>query len=152
MKTQRRLKIIEIIKNYDIDTQEELAEKLMEAGFEVTQATISRDIRELNLTKVASSKGKQKYTVVTPSDKSFLDRQIRVFRDAVISLDVAQNLVVIKTLVGMAMAVAAALDAMDNPEIVGTIAGDDTLFCALKTERDALLLVEKLDTYTLKHQ
>lgn len=145
MKFKRQSKIIEIIRNNDVETQEELMSKLREMGFLVTQATVSRDIRELALTKITVKNGKQKYDFVAHSDTEFLDRIYRIFKDAVISIDYAQNILVIKTLDGMAMAVAAALDAMDKPQIIGTIAGDDTLFCVLKNEKNIPVLVEKLN-------
>lgn len=144
MKVKRQSKILEIIRDYEIDTQEALAEKLNGAGFNVTQATVSRDIRELKLTKVSTGLGKQKY-VTTSSDGTEISQRLkRVFSDGVISIDFAQNIIVIKTLTGMAMAVAAALDAMDNAEIMGTIAGDDTVFCVVKNEGRAVRLIEKL--------
>ena len=121
MKTQRHSKIIELIKQFDIETQEELTEKLKESGFDVTQATISRDIRDLKLTKVSSSNGKQKYKFFTQDDTEITEKLISVFKAGVISIDYAQNIIVIKTLNGMAMGVAASLDSMDNDEIIGTI-------------------------------
>ena len=144
MKTQRHSKIIELIKQFDIETQEELTEKLKESGFDVTQATVSRDIRDLKLTKVASSDGKQKYKFFIQDDTEVTEKFIKVFKTGVISIDYAQNIIVIKTLNGMAMGVAASLDAMDNDEIIGTIAGDDNIFCVVKTEEKAIKIVEKL--------
>ncbi|MDR2940044.1 MAG: arginine repressor [Clostridiales bacterium] len=151
MKIKRQSKIIEIIKNNDIETQEELADKLRAEGFLVTQATVSRDIRELNLSKIATPAGTQKYIILNPSDTTFLDKLYRIFRDAVVSMDYAQNIVVIKTLDGMAMAVAAALDAMGKPEVVGTIAGDDNIFCVLKSEGNAITFIEKLNDIMNDH-
>ena len=144
MKTQRHSKIIELINQFDIETQEELTEKLKESGFDVTQATISRDIRDLKLTKVSSSNGKQKYKFFTQDDTEITEKLISVFKAGVISIDYAQNIIVIKTLNGMAMGVAASLDSMDNDEIIGTIAGDDNIFCVVKTEEKAIKIVEKL--------
>ncbi len=144
MKVKRQSKILEIIKDYEIDTQEALAEKLNELGFNVTQATVSRDIRELKLTKISVGMGRQKYTSVSNQDSEIGERLKRVFNDGVKSIDFAQNIIVIKTLTGMAMAVAAALDAMDNTEVIGTIAGDDTVFCVVKNEAKAVKLIEKL--------
>lgn len=144
MKVKRQSKILEIIKDNEIDTQEMLAERLNSEGFNVTQATVSRDIRELKLTKVSISPGKQKYVAVSSDENEINQRLKRVFRDGVTALDFAQNIIVIKTLTGMAMAVAAALDAMDNTEIMGTIAGDDTVFCVVKNENKAVKLIEKL--------
>lgn len=122
MKTKRQRKIIELITNYDIETQEELAAKLVENGFNVTQATISRDIRELNLTKIATKGGKQKYAVQSSSDIVSNSKYMRVLNDGIITMDTAGNILVVKTVSGMAMAVAAALDAMQIKEILGCIA------------------------------
>ena len=128
MKIKRQSKILELINNYDIETQEELADRLKEAGFEVTQATVSRDIRELKLTKVSNDKGIQKYSVIGKTEQDISYKYIRVFKEGFVSMDIAQNILVLKTITGMAMAVAAAMDAFNYPEIVGTIAGDDTIF------------------------
>ena len=147
MKFKRQSKIIELVKRHDIETQEDLSEMLKEAGFYVTQATVSRDIKELKLTKILANDGKNKYTVIPSlSNESLADRFILVFREAVLSIDYVQNTVVIKTLDGMAMAVAASIDAMDNYEILGCIAGDDTIFCLAKTEDIAIEIAEKFKT------
>ena len=111
MKKTRHRKIVEIIEKRDVETQEELAGYLKEAGFAVTQATVSRDIRELKLSKVPTGGGKQKYVILKQDDSHMGDKYIRVLRDGFISMDMAQNILVIKTVSGMAMAVAAALDA-----------------------------------------
>ncbi|NLM12237.1 MAG: arginine repressor [Epulopiscium sp.] len=145
MKVKRQSKILELIHNNSIETQEELAEKLKEAGYEVTQATISRDIRELKLTKVPTAHGTQKYAVINQNDQQISDKFIRVFKDGFVSMDRAQNILVIRTLTGMAMAVAAAMDAFHYQEIVGTIAGDDTIFCAVRSEDETIKLMEKLN-------
>ncbi len=144
MKANRHAKILEIIRKYEVDTQEELCSRLNEAGFKVTQATVSRDIRELKLTKVSISGGRQKYTSLTDNSSELEEKYIRVFKDGVVSMDLAQNILVIKTVSGMAMAVAAALDAMDCHEIVGSIAGDDTIMCAVRTVEDAAELMRRL--------
>lgn len=144
MKAKRHAKILEIIRKYDVDTQEELCMRLNEAGFKVTQATVSRDIRELKLTKVALSGGRQKYTSLADKGSELGEKYIRVFRDGVVSMDLAQNILVIKTVSGMAMAVAAALDAMECHEIVGSIAGDDTIMCAVRTIDEAERLMKRL--------
>ena len=121
MKVKRQSKILELIRENDIETQEMLADLLNKAGFNVTQATVSRDIRELKLTKATMQSGKQKY-VATAKESSFVTERLnRVFRDGIVSIDYAQNIVVIKTLIGMAMAVAAALDSMENSEIWGLL-------------------------------
>ncbi len=144
MKANRHAKILEIIRKHEVDTQEELCNRLNEAGYKVTQATVSRDIRELKLTKVSISGGRQKYTSLTDSNIELEEKYIRVFRDGVVSMDMAQNILVIKTVAGMAMAVAAALDAMDCDEIVGSIAGDDTIMCAVRTVEDTAELMRRL--------
>ena len=128
MKVERHSKIVELIGKYDIETQEELAEKLNESGFNVTQATVSRDIRELKLTKMQSENGRQRYMVLeSPRGTSAI-----------------KNILVIKTVSGMAMAVAAALDAIQFTEIVGCIAGDDTIMCAIRSVDDTIIVMEKI--------
>lgn len=145
MKKTRQAKIIEMIQEYEIETQEELAEKLREAGFSVTQATISRDIRDLKLSKMSKGGEGQKYVILKQDrDDQMSDKFIRVLRDAFVSMDMAGNILVIKTVSGMAMAVAAALDAMEFAEIVGCIAGDDTIFVAVRTVDETQALMEKI--------
>ncbi|MDO4344494.1 MAG: arginine repressor [Eubacteriales bacterium] len=144
MKIERHAKIVELINQYDIDTQEELAEKLNQAGFGVTQATVSRDIRELKLTKIPQASGKQKYAVVDAHSSALDEKYLRVLRDGFVSMDMAQNILVIRTVSGMAMAVAAAMDAMHWSEIAGCIAGDDTIMCAIRTVDDTLLVMDKI--------
>ena len=143
MKIERHAKIVELINREDIETQEDLAAKLKEAGFQVTQATVSRDIRELKLTKI-SVKGKQKYTVVDSISSTLDEKYLRVLRDGFVSMDMAQNILVIRTVAGMAMAVAAAMDAMHWPEIAGCIAGDDTILCAVRSVDDTLIVMDKI--------
>ena len=111
MKTKRQTKMLELIKKHDIETQEELSDYLQKEGYQVTQATVSRDIRELKLTKVAMSNGRQKYAALTEANEDLSEKYTRVFRDAFVSMDMAQNILVIKTVSGMAMAVAAAIGA-----------------------------------------
>lgn len=144
MKKKRQGKIIEIIEKYNVGTQEELAERLREEGFSVTQATISRDIRELKLSKMSAEDGAQRYIVLEQNGGELENKYVRVLQEAYSSVDSAQNLVVIRTVSGMAMAVAAALDAMKLPEIVGCIAGDDTIFVAVHTQEETRLLREKV--------
>lgn len=143
MKVERHSKIVELIGKYEIETQEELAERLNHAGYRVTQATVSRDIRELKLSKVQSKNGKQHY-VVLQNQGAFSDKYIRILRDGFLSMDMAQNILVIKTVSGMAMAVAAALDAIHFHEIVGCIAGDDTIMCAVRSVDDTILVMDKI--------
>ena len=137
MKTKRQAKMLELIKRNDIETQEELSDYLEREGYQVTQATVSRDIRELKLTKVAMSNGRQKY-------ENLSQKYVRVFHDGFVSMDMAQNILVIKTVSGMAMAVAAALDAMHMHEIVGCIAGDDTIMCAIRSVDDTVAVMNRL--------
>ncbi|HBM46770.1 MAG TPA: arginine repressor [Lachnoclostridium sp.] len=143
MKLERHSKIVELIGKYEIETQEELAERLNQEGYKVTQATVSRDIRELKLTKVQSENGRQRYMVMQ-NQTAFSDKYIRILKDGYVSMDMAQNILVIKTVSGMAMAVAAALDEIHFHEIVGCIAGDDTIMCAVRSVDDTILLMEKL--------
>ena len=143
MKVDRHAKIVELIGKYEIETQEELAEYLTKAGYQVTQATVSRDIRELKLTKVQKENGRQCYSVMQ-HQRDFGEKYIRILRDCFVSMDMAQNILVIKTVSGMAMAVAAALDAIHFHEIVGCIAGDDTIMCAVRSVDDTILVMDKL--------
>ena len=143
MKVERHSKIVELIGKYSIETQEELAEYLNKAGFNVTQATVSRDIRELKLTKIQGENGRQQYVVLKPQG-TFSDKYIRILRDGYSSMDMAQNILVIKTVSGMAMAVAAAIDALEIEEIVGSIAGDDTIMCAVRTADLVPAVIEKI--------
>jgi len=144
MKSQRHAKILEIISKNNIETQEELSERLEQEGYQVTQATVSRDIRELRLIKVAMSNGRQKYVPLTETKGDLAEKYIRVLKDGFASMDMAQNILVIRTVSGMAMAVAAALDAMNFNEIVGTIAGDDTIMCAVRSVEENINLMERL--------
>lgn len=141
MKAKRQHKIIELIEKYDIETQDELAERLEKAGFVATQATISRDIREMKLTKMATPNGKQKYVVFKKQDYDTTMKYKRVLMDAITYIEIAQNIVVIKTVSGMAMAVAAAIDNLEIKGIVGSIAGDDTIMCVIKTNEEAKTVV-----------
>ena len=145
MKVNRHEKIIELIRQYDIETQEELAQRLYEAGYQVTQATVSRDIKELKLFKVPAENGGQKYALFRPEENDGLNaKYVRVLRDGYVSMAMTQNILVIKTVPGMAMAVAAALDKFQFPEIVGCIAGDDVIMCAIHNVDETLLVMEKL--------
>ncbi len=143
MKNKRQQKILELIVRYEIGTQEELMQKLRAVGFDVTQATVSRDIREMKLTKIETH-GKLHYVALRESDEDVKEKYERVFRDGFIAMDNAVNILVIKTVSGMAMAVAAALDSMHFNEIVGTIAGDDTIMCAVRSLDDVVNLMGKL--------
>lgn len=143
MKVGRQAKIIELIGRYDIETQEELCERLNIEGYEVTQATVSRDIRALKLTKVVVSSGRQCYKIIE-GNTDYSKRFINILRDGFVSADMAQNILVIKTVSGMAMAVATAIDSLNYNEIVGCIAGDDTIMLAIRTVDDCLEVMKKI--------
>ena len=143
MKGKRQEAILALVREFEIETQEELAEKLNKAGFAVTQATISRDIRELKLTKVQRGT-KQAYTVLTENKYSGSNKYIDILKHSFVSVDMAQNILVVKTVAGMAMAVAAAIDAMKLHEVVGSIAGDDTIMVAVRTKEETVALMGKL--------
>ena len=125
-------KILELIEAYDIETQEELTRRLQEEGFPSTRGTISRDIRELKLTKVAGEGGKQKYAPILTKDLHVSDKYRRVLSEAIVHMEGAGNLLVIKTVSGMAMACGAAIDSISMKGVIGCIAGDDTLLCVVK--------------------
>ena len=144
MKKRRHEKIIELIGQYEIETQEELADRLREEGYQVTQATVSRDIRELKLSKISGGNGRQKYIAFTREEVHLGDKYIRVLREGYVSMDLAQNLLIMKTVSGMAMAVAAAVDALKLDEIVGCIAGDNTIMMAMRSESAAAEVMDKL--------
>lgn len=144
MKTRRQAKILELIQRNDVETQEELSAYLVREGFQVTQATVSRDIRELKLTKIAMDNGKQKYAVITDADSGMMEKYARVLREGFISMDLAKNIVVIKTVSGMAGAVCAAIDAMKFQEMIGSIAGDDTIICIIRDDEEAVKIMKKL--------
>ena len=135
---------MELIRKNDIETQEELLAHLLKDGFAVTQATVSRDIREMKLTKVSVNGGKQKYTTLNDTTEDLSEKYVRVLRDGFVSMDMAQNILVIKTVSGMAGAVCASLDAMNIHEIVGSIAGDDTIMCAIRTTEDTIAIMKRL--------
>ena len=143
MKFERHKKIIELINEYDIETQEELARLLNEQGYNVTQATVSRDIRQLKLVK-QSVNGRQKYIVLQPKLSVPSSKSIGILREGFVSMAMAQNILVVKTGAGMAMAVAAVLDALEWSEIVGCIAGDDTIMAAVRTADETVYLMEKI--------
>ena len=145
MKQKRQTEILRLIGEYEIGTQEELALRLREADFDVTQATVSRDIRELKLSKVSVGGGRQKYVAFHHEESALGDKYGRVLKEGFASMGMAESLLVVKTVSGMAMAVAAALDAMKLQEIVGTIAGDDTLMMAVRTKEDTESVMRKIE-------
>ena len=150
MKKKRHEKILELIDLYEIETQSELADRLNELGFGVTQATVSRDIKEMKLSKVSGDLGGQKYVVLHQKEQRLGDKYTRVLQDGYASMDLAQNILVLKTVSGMAMAVAAAIDAMKFLEIVGSIAGDDTIMMATRSSEEAQMLMSKIEILLTK--
>ena len=151
MQRKRHSKILELIENNDIDTQDSLQKALQKAGFNVTQATVSRDIKELKLVKILSSSGDYKYSVLPNiKNKNPLSLMISLFSESVIMIDYAVNTIVIKCNVGMAQAVCAKIDSANFQNIVGTLAGDDTIFVLMRSENDAIRLVENLNNLISK--
>ena len=144
MKKKRHERITELITQFEIETQEELVERLRADGYEITQATVSRDIRELKLSKIPNGRGRQKYVAFGGEEVHLGDKYGRVLKEGYVSMDLAQNLLVLKTVSGMAMAVAAAVDAMKIEEVVGCIAGDNTVMMAMRSEQDARTVMEKI--------
>lgn len=143
LKISRQAKILEIIENNDIETQEELLAQLRQAGFRVTQATVSRDIKELKLIKVIGEGNKQIYATIKNMNAIYDERISNVFKESVLYVDVANFLVVLRTLPAMAQAAALAIDALEWKEIVGTIAGDDTIFVAVRNAEDVDKIVDR---------
>ena len=144
MKSKRHNKIIEIITRYDIDTQDELIAKLRESGFDVTQATVSRDIRDLKLVKISTKDHRYKYALSPHDDIHISVKYRNIMRETIINVDYANNFVVLHTYSGMAQAAAAAVDGMGWSEIVGTIAGDDTIFVLMRDNAAAIEFSERL--------
>ena len=145
MKYTRHSKILELVETHEIETQEELALLLKEKGYNVTQATVSRDIKELRLIKVLTKEGKYKYATIKNQDSIVSERSLKILKNSVVGIDYAGNMVVIKTLVGSANAAAVAIDAVNFENIVGTIAGDDTIFLLIRTEDKVKELIELLN-------
>ena len=137
MKNRRHAKILELIKEYDLETQDELLRHLREAGFDVTQATVSRDIKELRLVKILSADGRYKYSTGSENTNAMSAKFYSLFTDYALSVDSAQNMLVIKCMNGMAQAVCASMDAMFWKNFVGTLAGEDTIFVVCRTEAAA---------------
>lgn len=144
MKFQRQAKILELIEHNEIETQEELSMRLRSLGYETTQATVSRDIKDLRLIKVLSPSGKYHYAASSQeAENSFASRLQNIFRECVTGVDTAQNIVVIKTLPALGSAAAIAIDAMRLPNAVGSISGDDTVFIAMRDNESALEFCEQ---------
>ena len=149
MKSRRQEKILEIIKEQDVETQEELTRLLAKAGFSSTQGTVSRDIRELKLTKVTGENGRQKYMERKLEDIHVSSKYRRVLSEGILGMESAENILVIKTVPGMAMACAAAIDSIILRYAAGCIAGDDTIFCAVKQTAYVSLVIDELNTIIL---
>lgn len=145
MKSARQSKIIELIEQYDIMTQEELSELLTEAGFRNTQATISRDIRELKLTKITTDSGKPKYALQQPQDVDIWKKYRQVLAAGILTMETSENLIVIKTVSGVAMAVAAALDNLDINGLMGCIAGDDTIIAVARSKEMSASVIANIE-------
>lgn len=142
-KYTRQTKILELISKREVETQEELAEGLKAMGIDVTQATISRDIKELRLVKVMSKSGKYKYATIGQSQEGITDRLYKIFENSVVSIDNAMNIIVLKTIPGAAQICASAIDYMGVDDIVGTLAGDDTVFVAIRTMENIEKVLEE---------
>jgi transcriptional regulator of arginine metabolism len=143
MKSSRQTAILSLVEQQDIRTQEELAEKLRERGISVTQATVSRDIKELRLLKVMSEGGGYKYATADRAEHGISERFVRMFVDSVISINYSGNIVVIRTLAGSANVAGEAIDNMRWSEILGTLSGDNTIFVVTRTPEDAPNVVER---------
>ncbi len=143
MKDRRQEKILELIAHYDIDTQEELIFRLKECGVKVTQATVSRDIRELKLIKLSKGKGRSRYVVPTRKEQT-IPKINSALTESIVSVDYAGNLLMVKTLPGLAGAVGACIDSLKADDILGCVAGDDAIMVVVRTPEKAALLCEKL--------
>ena len=144
MKSKRHSKILEIINNNDIETQEELAEALKHAGYDVTQATVSRDIKLLKLVKMQSESGKYKYSAPTKEERDINDKLYSILKNAAISVEQVDKFVVVKTLTGAASAAAEAIDSLYTNDVAGTIAGDNTIFVLVRSDEKAVELISKI--------
>ncbi len=146
MKAARHAMILELIEQYDVETQDELAEHLRQHNFSVTQATVSRDIKELRLIKALSDTGTYKYATVDKAETGLQERFNRIFSQSVVSINSAGNLIVIKTITGTASAAAETVDSLKWKEIVGTIAGDNTIFIAVKDVKMVTELIKRFQS------
>ena len=144
MKTVRQVAILDIIEKQEIETQEELASALNARGIRVTQATVSRDIKELRLLKVLTPSGKYKYATGDQADNNLTDRFIRMLADSLLSVSSANNLIVVKTLSGSANVAAEALDSMHWPEVLGTLAGDNTVLLIIRSNEETITVTSRI--------
>ena len=144
MKTVRQVAILDIIEKQEIETQEELASALNARGIRVTQATVSRDIKELRLLKVLTPSGKYKYATGDQADNNLTDRFIRMLAESLLSVSSANNLIVVKTLSGSANVAAEALDSMHWPEVLGTLAGDNTVLLIIRSNEETINVTSRI--------
>lgn len=144
MKTVRQVAILDIIEKQEIETQEELASALNARGIRVTQATVSRDIKELRLLKVLTPSGKYKYATGDQADNNLTDRFIRMLAESLLSVSSANNLIVVKTLSGSANVAAEALDSMHWPEVLGTLAGDNTVLLIIRSNEETITVTSRI--------
>lgn len=144
MKIARHAKILEIINSNDIETQEELAEELKKNGMNVTQATVSRDIKELKLIKVLAESGKYKYATITHTESFMSNKLVNIFTQTVINVETVENFVVVRTISGSASAAAEAIDSLNFDGIAGTLAGDNTIFVLARTPEKAQAISQKM--------
>lgn len=144
MKTVRQVAILDIIEKQEIETQEELASALNARGIRVTQATVSRDIKELRLLKVLTPSGKYKYATGDQADNNLTDRFIRMLAESLLSVSSANNLIVVKTLSGSANVAAEALDSMHWPEVLGTLAGDNTVLLIIRSNKETITVTSRI--------
>lgn len=146
-RNKRQVKLIEIINNHDVETQGELIELLSSAGFSVTQATISRDINDLGITKVIMPNRRYKYICPSEEKEDIVGKYNSLFKQAVVSIKSAKNIIVVKTIIGSANSAAAFIDNLEIAEIIGTLAGDDTIFLVVADEYSAEMVKRKLNSY-----
>ncbi|NEZ46296.1 arginine repressor [Clostridium niameyense] len=144
MKVSRHAKILEIINSKDIDTQEELAEELKKIGMNVTQATVSRDIKELKLIKVLADSGKYKYATINHTESTMSDKLVNIFSQTVVSVENIEKFIIIKTIPGSASAAAETVDSLSLDGLAGTIAGDNTIFAIARNNEKAEEVVQKM--------
>jgi transcriptional regulator of arginine metabolism len=145
MRYSRQNKILDIINSTEVETQERLVTLLKKSGYKVTQATISRDIKELQLVKILSSSGKYKYSVGSNNDQPVTDRYIKIFRDTILTVAASNNIIVLKTLTGCANAACEAIDSLNMQNIIGTIAGDNTIFVVVNDQANVSMLVSRFN-------
>lgn len=145
MKISRHAKILEIINSQDIETQEELAEQLKNQGIDITQATVSRDIKELKLIKVLTKNGRYKYATVSPNESFLSNKLLNIFTQTVLYVENIENFVVVKTISGAASAAAEAIDSLNLEGVAGTVAGDNNIFILVRTKEKAREIVQKLN-------